>query len=89
MPELRDMYKTERPEIAIADGRARASTPLIKDNSVYFHEALGHRTLRVIVSKFVESEAEAAARRSVFRRALRELPTEGGGEMRCVSESAG
>jgi len=30
-----------------------------------------------------------AARRSIFRWALRELPTEGGGEMRRASESAG
>jgi hypothetical protein len=46
-------------------------------------------SLRVIVSKFVGSEAESALRRSVFRRALRELPTEGGGEMRSAGESAG
>jgi hypothetical protein len=33
--------------------------------------------------------SKVALRRSVFRRALREMPTEGGGKMRCASESAG
>lgn len=58
-------------------------------SSVTSTKPLAIGSLRVFVSTFVGSQAEAAVRRSVFRRALRELPTEDGGEMRRASESAG